>query len=214
MRGVVALHAQPVGVAPWPLLAAQALEEHHLCAWSPRDRQRERFVADLASMLSRIDQTQVAVINGADAVNLDSFAAALGRALGVPRIAPSIDGDSGIVDALRAPHIGPDGRPVRRRYIIWSDAHEMLAADARLFGRLVDALMGVAAEGELVSEDVLLLQRVVFVGRPSLDVYAEDPRGQFRRWYSESGEPGLWRVVTGLKAPSVVTWRIGDEVGV
>ena len=65
-----------------------------------------------------------------------------------------------------------------------------------------------AAESEYVSDDLLLIHRVVFVGGRGLMEYFEDEEGQFRSWYKdEFGEP-FWQVVTGVEAPSVTTVEI------
>ena len=76
------------------------------------------------------------------------------------------------------------------------------------FGQIVDAMAGVAAEAEYVSDDLLLLHRAVFVGGSVLDVYAEDAKSQFQKWLvDEHGEP-FWKVVTGLETPPFLRYRI------
>jgi len=84
----------------------------------------------------------------------------------------------------------------------------LLRKDHVLFGQIVDAMAGVAAEAEFVSDDMLLLHRSVFVGSTMLDVYADDAKGQFRRWLPDvHGEP-FWQVVTGIKRPPFMRYRI------
>lgn len=213
MRGAVnTIHTSTLRVVPWQLEAGQMLEEHHVCAFSADSRQRERFSIDLGTSLAKFDHTDVCTIDGARVTDLASLARSLEECLGVGRIDRSIDGDSGIVEALRRRPAAFGSTAARRRFIIWHEAHTLLAADPRLFGRAADALMGVAAEHEFCSDDVLLIQRAVFVGRPALDVYAEDSASQFNRWFAERGETPLWRVLTGRKAPRVARWRIGAEV--
>lgn len=213
MRGAVySNQTHDLRVVPWQLETGQLLEEHHLCAFSADPRQRERFTIDLGTSLAKFDHTEVCTIDGTLVHDLDSLAAALERCLGVGRIERAIDGEHGIVAALRLRPAAIGFPATKRRFIIWHEAHVLLHADPRLFGRAADALMGVAAEHEFSSDDVLLIQRSVFVGRPALDLYAEDDASQFNRWFAERGEPPLWRVLTGRKAPRVARWRIGAEV--
>jgi hypothetical protein len=218
--GVAAMRIGPViqirkraQVAPWPLEVLQLLEEHHLCAWAHSPDRRRKFGVDLAWHLSKLDDTQVVLLDGTRVVDLTSFCSQLEGSLGFSRIERRIDTPTGVVGALRRRHTPRGQRPVRRRYYIWLDADTLLRRDHRLFGKLVDAITGVAAEHEYINEDLLLLQRAVFVGGPSLDMYAEDPRGQFRTWWSDAGEDPLWRVVTGVDAPKLLRYQIGDEVG-
>lgn len=204
---------RPVEVTAWPLEVLQLLEEHHLCAWARSPDRRRKFGVDLAWHLSSIDDTQVCVLDGARITDLASFCNQLERAIGVARVERRIDTPNGVVGTLRR-RITPKGQtPIKRRYYVWLDADTLLRRDHRLFGRLVDALAGVAAEHEFANEDLLLLQRTVFIGGPSLDMYAEDPRGQFRSWWSDDGEDPLWRVVTGVDAPKLLRYQIGSEVG-
>jgi hypothetical protein len=72
----------------------------------------------------------------------------------------------------------------------------------------VDAIIGVGAEAEYASDDLLLLHRSVFVGSSLLDLYAEDPAGQFSIWAPDAdGEP-FWSVVTGVDKPQVTRYNI------
>jgi hypothetical protein len=212
MRAVIG-HVRPaLNVLPWQLEVAQVLDEHHVCAWSDDPRRRARFASDLAGLLGQLEGTQVCELDGARVRDLPGFCAELSRAAGVGPVEARIDSAAGVVGALRRRPVLDGPAPLKRRYVIWTEAHVLLREDPALFGRLADAIAGVAAEEEFYGEDLLLLQRAVFVGRASLDVYAEDPRGQFRSWFSERGEPPLWKVITGLAAPSVRSWRIGPEV--
>jgi hypothetical protein len=194
------------------LQVGQLLEEHHLCVTSDDAHRRERFVQDLGTLLMQMNDSHICTIGGDRVRDLEGLCRELERGLGVGRIERTIDGPGGLVEALRRrPRV--DATPaVKRRTIIWHEAHVLLREDPKLFGRAADAIMGVAAEQEFCSDDVLLIQRGVFVGRAALDVYAEDPRGQFRVWHREEGETPLWRVVTGRKAPTVARWRIGAEM--
>lgn len=185
-----------------------------MCAWSRLHARRRKFGVDLAWHLSSLDDTQVCVIEGTRVYDLASFCTQLERAMGFERIERRIDTPTGIVGTLRRRPTRKGERPIKRRFYIWLDADALLRRDHLLFGRLVDAIAGVAAEHEYANEDLLLLQRAVFVGGPSLDVYAEDPRGQFRAWWSDDGEDPLWRVVTGVESPRLLRYQIGEEVGV
>jgi hypothetical protein len=213
VRGVIPSNlAAPIRTVPWQLQIGQSLEEHHLYATSEDARRRERFVIDLGALLAQMDDSHVVTLDGDRVHDLEGLCSELERGLGVGRIARTIDGPEGVVDALRMRPLGVTRAAVKRRSIIWREAHVLLREDAALFGRAVDAITGVAAEHEFCSDDVLLIQRGVFVGRPALEMYGEDPRGQFRAWYREDGEAALWRVVTGRRTPNLAPWRIGAEM--
>ena len=197
----------PPSPAMWQVEAAQLLEEHHLVAWAHHPVHRRRFGRELAASLHRMPDTQVCELPGAAIHDIFSFCNFLERSIRNDRVRRSIDAKGGIVDALRV--VSDRSRQIKRRYLVWQDADVMLRYDHKLFGRLADAMMGVSAELEYNSEDLLVLQRVIFVGAPSLDLYAEDSRGQFRRWFAEKHEEEpLWASVTGVKAPPVLRYRI------
>ncbi len=210
---VIKTSRKPVRTAPWPLEVLQLLEEHHLCAWAHAPERRRKFGVGLAWHLSSLDDTQVVLLDGAKITDLGTFCAQLEGAIGLPRVERRIDTPGGVVGTLRRRFTPRGHRPVKRRYYIWLDADHLLRRDHRLFGQLVDAIAGVAAEYEFTNEDLLLLQRAVFVGGPSLDMYAEDPCGQFRSWWSDGSETPLWRVVTGVDAPRLLRYQIGEAEG-
>ena len=203
---------EPVALPAWRIDAAQLLEEHHLVAWSPLATRRTTFATELAQHLARFEDTQVCVINGAGISDLASFAATLEEQLHVGHIQPRLAGSSGLLDCLRRRPKDLERPTLKRRFYIWLDADALLRRDHRLFGRIVDAFAGIAAESEYASEDVLLLHRAIFVGSSVLDVYAEDPRGQVRTWWSEHGETPFWNVVTGVERPVFLRYRIEDAV--
>ncbi len=199
--------------AGWLVRAAQHLDEHHLVAWSRNLALRERFGLELAWFLARMTQTQVVVIPGATIRDLDSFCEHLDYALpGNTPLARTIDGPCGVIDRLRHRSkesiIRGDAAIVKRRFYVWRDADVLLRFDPRLFGQIVDALCGVAAEAEYTSEDRLLIHRAVFIGGPALDLYAEDPTGQFRSWLADSRQQPLWRTVTGVTAPPMLRYAL------
>lgn len=203
---------RPVVVPAWRLDAAQLLEEHHLVAWCSDAARRDSFSWDLAEHLARFEDTQVCLIRGEEITDLLSLRDELRAALDVGPIAARLEGPGGIIDGLARRPSSPDQQSLKRRFFIWREADTLLRRDHRLFGRVVDAIAGVAAEGEYASEDMLFLQRAVFVGSSVLDVYAEDPRGQFRSWWSEGGEDPFWSVVTGRSRPVFLRYRIEESV--
>lgn len=198
--------------------AIELLDEHHVVAWTRRPGEAKRFALELAGSLGNLADTQVCNLAGWLVHDLPSFCrqleVGLARAAGVGRwspIQPRLQGRHGVIDHLRrrGGH-GEDAHHVahKRRYYLWREADSLLRRDAALFGELVDALAGVAAEAEYVSEDLLFLHRTVFIGGPALDVYAEAPAGQFCGWLSDRSANGtlhepLWRTITGLKRPPV-----------
>lgn len=198
----------PFRVLDWEPDVAQLLDEHHLVSWSSNARRRVHFAACLSHFLSLQPDTEVLPLYGRFITDLDSFCHQLERVLpGVP-IQRRIDGPDGVVALLRSRHTFRFRPASKHRFYIWNDADVLLRADHRLFGRLVDALAGVAAEAEFASDELLLVQRAAFIGSPMLDLYGENPKGQFRAWYDDGmGEP-FWKMVSGLEAPPVLRYQI------
>lgn len=184
------------------------LDEEHLVAWSDLPRQRLAFAASLARFLESMRDTEVCVFYGRFISDLESFCHQLERAIPGEPLERRIDGRHGVTALLRTRQELPGCRPTRLRYIIWHDADMLVRRDHMLFGRLVDAMIGVAAEHEYASDDLLLIQRTIFIGGPVLNAYADDPRGQFNSWYEDGlGEP-FWEVVTGVESPPTRRLRI------
>lgn len=196
---------------PWEPGVTQMLDEHHLAASSPNPHSRVRFAARVAGFLGGLRDTEVVHLPGRRITDLDSFCSSLERWLPGP-IDRRIDGRNGVAATLRGRVHVRGVRPARFRFYVWEDADALLATDPELFGRLVDALAGVAAEAEYVSDDLLLIHRGVFIGGPVLDAYARHEAGQFRAWFDDHmGEP-FWRVVTGVERPPVERLTI-DRLG-
>jgi len=188
----------------WRPDVQQVLDEHHLVAWSPRVETRDRFSKELEPFLRRQRDADVCVLPGESITDLGSFCAALEAAVPGVELERTLEGARGAVSRLRP----GSSRRSKYRYYLWREAHVLLRHDAALFGRVVDAMTGVAAESEYVDEDRLVLQRCVFIGGASLDAYADDPRGQFRRWMPDAdGEP-YWQIVTGVGRPPIAKRRI------
>lgn len=203
----------PLLVADWQSDVTQMLDEHHLVAYSDVPARRTQFAVMLAQFLGRQRDTEVCVFYGKFITDLESFCYQLERAIPGPALERRVDGPRGAVSLLRARASFRGRAETKHRYYIWHDADVLLRQDHRLFGQIVDAMAGVAAESEYVSDDLLLLHRSIYVGSSILDVYAEDPRGQFRRWYADGrGEP-FWQVVTGLRHPPFTKYCI-DVLGV
>lgn len=207
-----------IDLLSWQTQALKLTEEHHLVVWSRKRRTREEFLAELVPSLARLGDTQVCVLQGRLIEDLYSFCTQLEKGMGIGRMKRVIDGPEGVLAALRTRTA--QGHVIKRRFIVWQDADYLLKKDAALFGRLVDAIAGVAAEHEYTSEDLLVIQRGIFIGGSVLDVYAEDEQGQFRSWLSEDMAVGaagegvqlpLWNVITGVEAPSFVRYEIGTN---
>ncbi|GJQ30758.1 MAG: hypothetical protein HBSAPP03_26420 [Phycisphaerae bacterium] len=198
----------PLLVTDWQADIVQLLDESHMVAWSEHAARRTQFAVSLGQFLGRQRDTEVCVFYGKYITDLDSFCYQLERAIPGPALDRRLDGPRGAVALLRA-RASFRGRPeTKYRYYIWHDADVLLRQDHALFGRIVDAMAGVAAEAEYVSDDLLLIHRSVYVGSSMLDVYADDPRGQFRGWFLDGqGEP-FWEVVTGLKRPPFLKYCI------
>lgn len=203
MSALTRITAWPNPALNWQPGVVALMDEHHLVASSGEPGRRASFVEALESFLLRFRDAEVLSIQGRLISDLVSFCRQLERLFPGETVECRIDGAHGVTATLRS-HRTFDGRRLpRHRFYVWQDADVLLRADPELFGRLVDALAGVAAEAEYASDDRLLLHRVAFVGGPLLDSYARYERGQFRRWYDDGlGEP-FWSVATGLARPPV-----------
>jgi len=192
---------QPLLLTHWQPDVLQMMDEHHLVATSSTPRRRLHFAASLAHFLDSMRDTEVCVFYGQFIRDLDSFCHQLERAIPGEPLERRITGPRSVTALLRTRQTFPGRPPSRFRYYIWHDADELVRADHVLFGRLVDALAGVAAEAEYVDDDALLIHRSVFIGSSLLDVYADDPNGQLQCWYADGqGEP-FWQLVTGIDRP-------------
>ncbi len=198
----------PFRVLDWEPDVAQMLDEHHLVAWSSVPRRRLHFAACLTHFLGLQPDAEICPIYGRFVTDLDSFCYQLERVLPAEPVKRQIDGPDGLVALLRSRHALRVRPASRYRYYVWSDADTLLKRDHKLFGRIVDALAGVAAEAEYASDELLLIQRAVFVGGPMLDLYAENARGQFRSWHDDGhGEP-FWQMVSGVEAPPMMRYQV------
>lgn len=198
----------PLVVADWQPDVVQLLDEQHLVAASDHASRRLQFAASLTQFLGSQKETEVCTLYGRYIADLEGFCHQLERGLPGPVLARRVDGPGSVTSLLRYRVSMPGRRAAKFRYFIWNDADVLLGADPQLFGRLVDAMAGVAAEAEYVSDDLLLIQRSVFVGSGRLLEYFENEAGQFRSWWSDGcGEP-FWQVVTGLEAPRCTTCAI------
>jgi hypothetical protein len=186
----------------WQADVAAMLDESHLIATSDHAGTRSQFAGSIGSFLQGLRDAEVCTLYGRFITDLDSFCYQLERALPGHPLDRRIDGPRGITNLLRTREIYR-GRPAAKfRFYVWHDADVLLHADRDLFGRIVDSISGVASEAEYVSDDVLLIHRLVAVGGSALSLYSEDPEGQFQSWYCDGmGEP-FWSVVTGIPAPT------------
>jgi hypothetical protein len=199
----------PFVAADWQPEVVQLLDEHHLVATSAAARRRMHFAVSLGQFLQGLRDAEVCTLYGRFITDLDSYCYQLERAVAGPAIERRIDGPRGVTALLRSREVFR-GRPASKfRFYVWHDADVLLQADEPLFGRLVDAMAGVAAEAEYVSDDLLLIHRTVFVGGPLLDRYAERDDGQLKVWLPdpENDEP-FWQLVTGIEQPPVMTYSI------
>ncbi|MCG3123105.1 MAG: hypothetical protein GIKADHBN_01514 [Phycisphaerales bacterium] len=199
----------PFAIADWHADVTQLLDEHHLVAVSHFPRRKLHFASSLGRFLSSLRDVEVCNLYGRYIDDLDSFCDQLEHALPGPTLDRRIDGPSGVTALLRHRHELRGKVASKYRYYIWHDADHLLERDRKLFGRLVDAFAGVAAEAEYCDDDLLLIHRAVFVGGPLLDLYAEDPRGQFQQWAMDEGhDEAFWEVVTGIEKPPVLKYSI------
>lgn len=178
------------------------LDEKHLVLWS-RDLHRRERAADLvASSLRAVQDAQVVSLPGAVIHDLKSLRTHLDHALPSAEHKPlraTIDGPAGLLARLREPADPlPDHHHIKWRYYVWRDADVLLRTNPAIFSLMVDAVAGVAAEAEFTSDDLLLIQRLVLVGGPTLQVAANDPHGPMTCW--RPGSP--WARLTKVESPT------------
>ena len=196
--GVVTLTLVPSGGRLADL--AQLLEEHHLVVLGDLPSARRWFARAMADHLGGLAGAQVVRIDGTSLrTPADVTRALVAAGLGPVRAS----GAAGLVPLLRRVADGS-----RHRYIIWSDADEMLEHDVRGFSEVVNAMLAVSVEHEHLSAERLVLQRVVFLGGAKLGAYAEEEHGQFRRWLLDGSGIGLRTVSEFISRPPVLTYRI------
>jgi len=203
----------PFGAANWQPEVVQLLNEHHLVATSESQRRRMHFAVSLGQFLQGLRDAEVCTLYGRFITDLDSFCYQLERAIPGPLVERRIDGPRGVTALLRSRGVFR-GRPAAKfRFYIWHDADVLCRENQQLFGLLVDALAGVAAEAEYACDDLLLIHRTVFVGGQLLETYADCDDGQFQVWAQdgEAGDP-FWQVVTGIEQPPVLRYLI-DALG-
>ncbi len=212
MSALIRFENVRAGLAPWQPDIVQLLDESHMVASAAGSYQRSTFGIALGEFLRSLRGAEVCTLYGRYITDLESFCTQLERMLPGPALERRIDGRRGVTALLRSRDPIRGQRPSRYRFYLWHDADVLLRADPQLFGRLVDAVAGVAAEAEYASDDLLLIHRGVFLGGPMLDSYARYEGGQFRNWYDdELGEP-FWRVATGVERPPVRSLAI-DRLG-
>lgn len=192
----------------WQADVLALMDDGHLVAWSPSPRRQLDFLASLGQFLQVQRHTEVLRFQGRHIVDLETFCAQLERGVPGPNLARRVHGPRGVVSLLRGRDPAHCGPASRYRYLLWDDAHVLLEHDRQLFGELVDAIAGVSAELEYVSDDLLLIQRALFAGNASLKTYADDPTGQFNIWLPDGFDEPFWQVVTGIDEPSVATLSI------
>lgn len=189
----------------WPDGIVQLLDDHHLVVLSDSAKARHQFGTTLTTHLGGLADTELVTIDGALASDLPTFCHQLEQQLKVHRDGPSPwwRDMASVIHALRSPATAP-----KRRYFLWHEAHVMLESDVELFCRMVNALLGVAAENEHITSEPLVLQRSVFIGGAKLGAYAQDHNGQFNRWLDDSEESPFWEVASVIDRPPVITFRI------
>jgi hypothetical protein len=184
-----------------PAALTQLLDEHHLVVLSDDHGRQARLISTLIEYLAILPETRLVMLPGPELVDLESICTVFERHFnGEHRIERSI---RGLVRLLRNHTDQP-----KHQYFFWPDADALLEADVKLFGRVVNALLSVAAEREHVSAEVLALQRFIFIGGSKLGAYAEDEHGQFHSWLLERGATRFWEVVSCLDRPPVLTFRL------
>ncbi|MCA9278149.1 MAG: hypothetical protein H6815_05080 [Phycisphaeraceae bacterium] len=198
----------PRGQLSWEPEVVRLTDDAHVLAISQHERDRIGFASRLAGFLSRIPHTEVHHIYGQMARDLDSFCHQLERSLPATSISRRITGPGSIAWALRQRNETLGQLPARHRFHIWHDADALYQANPQLFAELVDTITGVSAEAEFVSDEPLLLQRLVVVGSPLLEPVFDNDAGPFHSWLDDEFPEPFWRVVTGVDRPDFVLLSI------
>lgn len=175
----------------WPPQAEALTDEHHLVAVSDDEAARVEFGSYLTMQTQQLRNTEVCPIYGRLVRSIEELAYMVERSAATKQPKPrTLDG---LTETLRHVH-----RTIHRRFIIWHDAHVLAEHDPALFHEAADVMMGIAAEQEYASEDLLVLSRCVFIGERSLaQVRTLDT------WWNEGESQPLWQVVSGLEAPPI-----------
>ena len=184
-----------------PADIAQLLDEHHLVVLADEPQRRADFAASLAEHLRSHSDTEVIRLDGSRIASLGNLCGQLELALNDGQ--PIKHTLPGLISLLRK-----GSSRIRQQFFIWQDADTLLESDVKLFGRVVNTLFGVAAEHEHIDPDVLLIQRVVFIGSDKLRAYAEDEAGQFCSWLLINGSTPFWEAASCVQRPAVLTYRL------
>lgn len=187
----------------WQADTQALLAEAHVAAWSDDAHARQRFASSLHHFLASQPDTEVWSIGGGAIDSVSSLCRQVGMCYPLGVIEPRLHGLRGLTDALRQRGSDAYGCYSRFRYVIWHEADATLNKDPELFGEIVDALTGVAAEFEFASERLLMIQRTVFVGGSGIEAYGKRRGGQFRSWLGHGSGRPFWEVVTGVESPDV-----------
>jgi len=211
--GAITRHDRtPLRGADWQPDVTQLMDEQHLAAWSDDPRTRVTFATRLSHFLETQRDTEVINFYGRFITDLESFCYQLESAMPGPALSRRIHGPTGIISLLRERETFRFRAPPKFRYYVWHDSDNLIERDRQLFGQLADAVLGVAAETEYVSDDALMIQRAVFLGGPALKLYSEDPAGQLRSWHDDGQPEPFWRALTGVDRPKVGVWEISRLV--
>lgn len=212
MSSLTRPHLRRIGFpTEWHAGVTQLLDEHHLVATSANAARRVDFGASLGQFLGNLREVEVCHFHARWITDLDSFCAQLERVIAGGTVERRLHGPRGVVARLRARHEPSDQPASKYRYYLWHDIDDLAARDPVLLARLVDALAGVAAEAEYVSDDLLLIHRAVYIGGPALLALHESARSPFRAWLHDGqGEP-FWKAATGVERPPFLHVSI-DEV--
>lgn len=196
----------------WQADALALTDRGHLAAWSASRSRRIGFATELGQFIQAQAYCELCPLHGRFISCLETFCEQLERSVPGPPLVRRIDGPRGVTALLRSRDAMHRGMPARHRYFLWHDADVLLRADRALFGAVLDALMGVAAEAEYVTDDLLLLHRVILVGNTRLAQYAEDAGGQLQSWLPDGSREPFWALTTGIERPPVEVFEI-DQLG-
>lgn len=198
----------PLAATDWQADTVALADEAHLVAWSEDPGLRVQFAASLGRFLESQRDVEVLRFHGRHIAALDDFCHQLERLMPGPTLDRRVDGPRGVTSLLRARPTFPGRAAGKWRYYLWHDADHLLATNPDLFARIADAIAGVAAEAEFVSDDMLIIHRAVLIGGPDLREAAANPAGPLAGWYDDGlGDP-FWQVVTGIEQPEYIAFHI------
>jgi len=186
-----------------PAGIVQLLDEHHLAVVGGTADIRRRWLAGLGSRIECLEGTRIVPLDTGNDPSLANLLNQFQQAL--PEIRLRSRDVNGLLRSFRRLSI-----PARRVFLFWENADGMLEDDVKLFGEVAEALLSCAVQHEFLSDDRLIIDRVIFTGDEKLGAYAEEFGGQFRSWRDASAavDGSMIEIRSVTHRPRVLLFRL------